>query len=139
MLSGWFDRVFSKSDGERTDTTRDDSQPGRPASELLPPPARALPEEGQADDLVAVDDVQFDTAMRSAGFVREHRDGQLLVGYYHPAHPGYGFQQVSGRLFDGATDPAKLMVVVVAPDGSISSTSVGTEGPSGTGRPNQRT
>ena len=69
-------------------------------------------------DIVAADDKVFDDAMVSTGFVREHRAGRLLIGYYHPDHPAYGFQQVSKALFDGASDPGKIMLVAVTPDGS---------------------
>ena len=69
-------------------------------------------------DIVAADDESFDNAMSHTGFVKEHRSGRLLIGYYHPDHPAYGFQQVSGSLFDGASDPGKIMLVAVAPDGS---------------------
>jgi len=69
-------------------------------------------------DIVAADDASFDAAMTSTGFVREYRDGHLLIGYHHPDHPGYGFQQVSGALFDGASDPDKIVLVAVTPDGA---------------------
>jgi len=69
-------------------------------------------------DIVAADDAQFEAAMLAAGFVREHRQGHLLIGYYHPDHPRYGFQQVSGRLFDGAADPARIVLIAVPPDGA---------------------
>jgi hypothetical protein len=69
-------------------------------------------------DVVAADDTEFDAAMLSAGFVREQRPGRLLVGYHHPHHPAYGFQQVSGPLFNGASDPARIMLVAVTPDGA---------------------
>ncbi len=64
-------------------------------------------------DLVASDDGAFDGAMLACGFVREDRAGHLLIGYHHPEHPGYGVQQVSGPLFDGRADRARLVRVVV--------------------------
>ena len=60
-------------------------------------------------DVAAADDAAFDAAMRSRGFVRENRAGRLRIGYYHPAHPAYGFQQVSGPLFDGQSDEGRLI------------------------------
>ncbi|WP_439596567.1 hypothetical protein [Falsiroseomonas sp.] len=69
-------------------------------------------------DLVAADDAAFDAALRSSGFRREDRPGRLLVGYYHPDHPEYGFQHVSGRLFDGASDPRRIVTPEVTSDGA---------------------
>ncbi len=54
--------------------------------------------------------VPFDTAMREAGFKREHRRGHMIVGWYHPSLPRYGFQAVSGPLFDGRADQDRLLV-----------------------------
>jgi hypothetical protein len=69
-------------------------------------------------DLVAADDAALDAALRQGGFRREDRHGHLLVGYYHPSHPGYGFQHVSGRLFDGASDPGRILLLAITPDGA---------------------
>ena len=38
----------------------------------------------------------------------EDRTGRLKIGYYHPDLPRYGFQAVSGPLFDGRSDVSKL-------------------------------
>lgn len=64
-------------------------------------------------DLIAADDVSFDRAMIASGFVREDRLGHLAVGYYHPAHPAYGVQQVSGQLFDGRAEFERLVRIIV--------------------------
>lgn len=69
-------------------------------------------------DLVAADDAALDAALRGSGFRREDRHGHLLVGYYHPSHPEYGFQHVSGRLFDGASDPGRILLLAITPDGA---------------------
>lgn len=68
-------------------------------------------------DVVAADDVAFDGAMRLEGFLPEDRPGHLHLGYYHPDHLQHGFQPVSGRLFDGLADLARIAVVIVGRDG----------------------
>jgi hypothetical protein len=60
-------------------------------------------------DLVASDYAAFDAAMQQTGFRSEDRAGYLRVGYYHPVHPTYGFQQVSGSLFDGRADRTMML------------------------------
>jgi hypothetical protein len=57
-------------------------------------------------DVVAAADEIFDGALADHGFVREDRTGYLLVGHYHPDIPTIGVQLVSGRLFEGRTDPS---------------------------------
>src|SRR5207237_3389593 len=54
-------------------------------------------------------DSAFNEAMITAGFVPEHRSGKLLGGFYHPAHPAYAVEQVSGPLFDGRADNERLI------------------------------
>jgi hypothetical protein len=63
-------------------------------------------------DVVAGFDDAFDLAMKNHGFVAEHRPGHLLVGWYHPRYPSLGVQLVSGPLFDGRSDPARIKVIV---------------------------
>lgn len=70
-------------------------------------------------DIVAARDDAFDSAMLAHGFRREDRAGRLMIGYYHPDHPAYGFQQVSGVLFDGRSDGAKIVHMLVKPPGVI--------------------
>ncbi len=60
-------------------------------------------------DLVAMVDDAFERAMLAEGFRHEDRQGYLLIGYYHPDHPVYGFQQVSGDLFDGLADRKRMV------------------------------
>jgi hypothetical protein len=64
-------------------------------------------------DVVAAHDDAFVSAMLENGFLHEDREGHLLVGFYHPDHPQYGFQQVSGALFDGLSEPGRLVRVIV--------------------------
>lgn len=70
-------------------------------------------------DVVAGNDEAFRGAMRSAGFVDESRIGHLHGGFYHPDHPRYGVEQVTGPLFDGRSDPGKLLRLTVRDGGSI--------------------
>ena len=60
-------------------------------------------------DMVAMMDDAFERAMLATGFRHEDRSGHLLIGYYHPDHPGYGVQQVSGDLFQGRADRRRLV------------------------------
>jgi hypothetical protein len=69
-------------------------------------------------DVVASDDMALDNALRASGFRREDRQGHLRIGYYHPDHPEYGFQQVSGRLFDDASDPDRILLLAITPEGA---------------------
>lgn len=75
-------------------------------------------------DVVAVGDQQFNAAMAEHGFQREDRPGHLLIGFYHPDHPGYGFQQVSGPLFDGQSDQTRLFRMAVTAPGEITLPSI---------------
>ena len=47
------------------------------------------------------------------GFLKECEPGYLLGGFYHPHHPLYGFQMVSGGLFEGRADSELLVRVEV--------------------------
>ncbi len=60
-------------------------------------------------DFVAADDRRMAECLRENGFVREDRPGFLHAGWYHPDHPLFGFQQVSGPLFDGRTERSKML------------------------------
>lgn len=75
-------------------------------------------------DIVAASDEAFDAAMRAHGFRAEDRAGKLRIGWYHPDHPRYGFQQVSTRLYDGRGDPDRSVRVVVAADSVIVLTAI---------------
>lgn len=67
-------------------------------------------------DLLAGDDDTLGMCMAEHGFRREDRRGFLRFGWYHPDHPGFGVQQVSGRLFDGHTDETRLISVELEGD-----------------------
>ena len=68
-------------------------------------------------DVVAASDDVFNAAMLDQGFIREDRTGKLKIGFYHPEHPNYGYQQVTGPLFDGRADAAKLFRMVMTDEG----------------------
>jgi hypothetical protein len=70
-------------------------------------------------DLVASADDAFEAAMTELGFIKENRPGVVLRGFYHPNHPDFGFEPVSGRLFDGKSDLNRLVRVRLIGDGSI--------------------
>ncbi len=68
-------------------------------------------------DVVAASDESFDVAMLEQGFVRENRLGKLKIGFYHPDHLSFGYQQVTGPLFDGLSDVKRLVRVTVTEQG----------------------
>lgn len=70
-------------------------------------------------DIQALDDDALDAAFLEEGFIREDRQGQLRFGYYHPAHPLFGFQQVSGALMDGRTDRKRLQRIRITMSASL--------------------
>ena len=70
-------------------------------------------------DVVAPMDAAFEAAMVAQGFQREDCPGHRLGGFYHPDCPAYGFQQVSGPLFDGRADAGRLLRVEVTPKSAV--------------------
>lgn len=60
-------------------------------------------------DFVAASTAVFDAVMAGQGFRPEDWPGRLRIGYLHPDHPGFGFQQVSGPLFDGRAGARRLV------------------------------
>lgn len=70
-------------------------------------------------DVVAASDSAFDAIMVEHGFVKEHRAGRLLLGFYHPDHPEYGFQQVTEPLFGGRSDRGRLVRFTVTSDSVV--------------------
>ena len=70
------------------------------------------------DVVAAADDVLART-FGAEGFIREHRTGVVLRGYYHPDHPRYGFEHVSGALFDGHAEPGRLERFAIVSQGHI--------------------
>ena len=70
-------------------------------------------------DLIAAENEAFYEAMLAEGFRKEDEVGHLLKGYYHPNHLTYGFEQVSGDLFDGNADASRLVRIRVKAAGEI--------------------
>ncbi len=70
-------------------------------------------------DLVAASTTVFDAVMAGQGFRPEDRPGRLRIGYHHPDHPGFGFQQVSGPLFDGRAEARRLVRMEVSLTGRV--------------------
>lgn len=70
-------------------------------------------------DFVAADDAALRMAMLQAGLLAENRPGYLSRGFYHPAYPEYGVEQVTGPLFDGRADRERLVLITTAQSGEI--------------------
>jgi len=70
-------------------------------------------------DVVASNDEALKVALLESGFIHEGGLGHLAGGFYHPDFPNYGVEQVSGPLFDGKTDRARLITVSITPQASI--------------------
>ncbi|MCB8878111.1 hypothetical protein [Acidisoma silvae] len=70
-------------------------------------------------DFVAASDDHLKAALLAAGFVEETRQGRLSGGFYHPSYPEYGVEQVSGPLFDGRSDPDRLVLIRAHAAGEI--------------------
>ena len=64
-------------------------------------------------DVVAAVDLVFHAVMLEQGFLAEGRVGKLRFGFYHPDHPNFGYQQVTGPLFDGRSDQDRLVRITV--------------------------
>jgi hypothetical protein len=71
-------------------------------------------------DLDVVTDAQpvFEAALIDLGFRREDRPGHLLRGLYHPKLD-IGVEVVSGSLFGGAGDKAKIRLVALRDSGQV--------------------
>ncbi len=63
-------------------------------------------------DLYAPSDAALEAALLQSGFAREERQGRLAGGFYHPDYPEYGVEAISGQLFDGRADRARLIRVM---------------------------
>jgi hypothetical protein len=70
-------------------------------------------------DIVASSDETLAALFTRFGFRKEERAGHLLIGFYHPDYPGLGFQQVTGPLFDGRADHARLRRFSVSTDSIV--------------------
>jgi hypothetical protein len=63
-------------------------------------------------DIFAGNDDAFELALKSAGFV-EDRKAVHGRGWYHPKHPQFAVEQVSGRYFDGRGDRARCVAMTL--------------------------
>ncbi|CAM4207728.1 Nucleotidyltransferase family protein [Novosphingobium lubricantis] len=70
-------------------------------------------------DVVAGNDTAFDQAMAAAGFVDDEKALHGQGGWYHPAHPQFAVEQVSGSYFDGRGDKARCLKLMVREDAAI--------------------
>jgi hypothetical protein len=70
-------------------------------------------------DLVVGGDDQFEASLLRHGFKKEDRQGRLRFGYYHPDHPLFGWQLVTGPLFDGRSDKSRVVRLEIATDSEI--------------------
>jgi hypothetical protein len=70
-------------------------------------------------DLVVAAEDAFHQILLSHGFKPENRQGNLKVGYYHPDHPRFGWQLVTGPLFDGVSDKERAIAIKLRPDSAV--------------------
>jgi hypothetical protein len=70
-------------------------------------------------DVLAGRTQEFETILGELGFIQEDWTGYLRVGFYHPKHPLFGFQLVSGQLFDGKADYDKLLRFEITPRSEV--------------------
>jgi hypothetical protein len=63
-------------------------------------------------DVVAGNDSAFERAMVAAGFVDDDKAVHGR-GWYHPEHPQFAVEQVSGGYFDGRGDRARCLKLTV--------------------------
>jgi hypothetical protein len=69
-------------------------------------------------DLIGIDPTPMEAALIARGFRREGRSGHLLRGPYHPTLD-IGVESVSGRLFDGNADQARLRLISIGPGSQV--------------------
>lgn len=68
-------------------------------------------------DIVA--DIDFEQSLSAEGFQKETGTGKFLGGFFHPDAPTLSVELVSGSLFDGRTDSAKILAVRVTEDADV--------------------
>jgi hypothetical protein len=95
---------------------------GRPAI-LVGAAAAAIHTQGafiSADfDVVAGLDDAFCAAMEAVGFVEDMHIGHESLGWYHPDHPDFSVEQVSGGYFDGRGDRERCLKLAVREGSTI--------------------
>jgi hypothetical protein len=70
-------------------------------------------------DVVASDDTAFGHAMLASGFVDDDMALHGQGGWYHPSHPQFAVEQVSGGYFDGRADRARCLKLTVRDGGAV--------------------
>lgn len=70
-------------------------------------------------DIVAVGDDLLAEIFERHGFRKEDRKGHLHRGWYHPDHPGFGWEIVGTTLYDGHSDVTRETRLKFEPDGEI--------------------
>jgi len=70
-------------------------------------------------DVVASNDIAFEEAMTAAGFRDDPKAIHGMGGWFHPAHPEFAVEQVSGGYFDGRADKARCLRLAVRDDAAI--------------------
>jgi len=70
-------------------------------------------------DLVVASDEEFEAILLAHGFKREDRPGWLRFGYYHPEHPAFGWQLVTGPLFDGRSDRTRVVRFEITAESAV--------------------
>jgi len=70
-------------------------------------------------DLVVASDDAFEAVLFAHGFRREDRAGRLRFGYYHPDHLAFGWQLVTGPLFEGRTDKTRAIRFEITDESAV--------------------
>ncbi|ROT93360.1 hypothetical protein EB810_14795 [Altererythrobacter sp. FM1] len=70
-------------------------------------------------DIVAGNDDAFARAMRAAGFLDDEKAIHGKGGWYHPAHPQFGVEQVSGHFFDGRAARSRCLRLTVKRNAAV--------------------
>ena len=68
-------------------------------------------------DIVA--DINFEQSLLAEGFQKETGTGKFLGGFFHPYALTLSVELVSGSLFDGKSDSAKLLAFRVIEDADV--------------------
>ena len=70
-------------------------------------------------DVVAGNDIAFDDVMTVAGFVDDEKALHGLGGWYHPDHPQFAVEQVSGGYFEGRGEKSRCLKMAVRNEAEI--------------------
>ncbi len=70
-------------------------------------------------DFDMVTDIDFARFLFAEGFQKDEGPGRFHGGYFHPDVPRFGFEFVSGTLFDGRSDYNKLLAVPMSGNAEV--------------------